>query len=301
MIETIKNEWFGNMKGDTLSGIVVALALLMIPLVKEHGIEFLFAATILTGLIQVVFGYLKIAKLMKFIPRAVMIGFVNSLAILIFMAQIPHFIGVSTITYIFVAGTLLMLYLLPLVIKSIPAPLISIVFLTGVSLYFGFSLGTVGDLGTITRTLPVFSPLAVPFSFETLKIILPYSLALSIVGLLETLLTATIVDDMTGTDSNKNKESVGTFDWGTFSYMRRAPKSDVAVMLSTVAIVVATHDLSKGVLAGVLMSSVFFVSKISKIQIHKNEEWRNELCIRRFYWRWTVRSIPCVRLWRRSK
>jgi SulP family sulfate permease len=245
-----------------------------------------------------------------------------------------------------------MLYLLPLVIKSIPAPLISIVLLTGVSLYFGFNLGTVGDLGTITRTLPVFSPLAVPFSFETLKIILPYSLALSIVGLLETLLTATIVDDMTGTDSNKNKESVGqgignvvagffggmagcamigqsviniksggrgrlsslvagsvlmfliialgdlvvqipmavlvgimimvsvgTFDWGTFSYMRRAPKSDVAVMLSTVAIVVATHDLSKGVLAGVLMSSVFFVSKISKIQIHK-EESATDICYR---------------------
>jgi SulP family sulfate permease len=245
-----------------------------------------------------------------------------------------------------------MLYLLPLVIKSIPAPLISIVLLTGVSIYFGFSVGTVGDLGTITRTLPVFSPLAVPFSFETLKIILPYSLALSIVGLLETLLTAIIVDDMTGTDSNKNKESVGqgignvvagffggmagcamigqsviniksggrgrlsslvagsvlmfliialgdlvvqipmavlvgimimvsvgTFDWGTFSYMRRAPKSDVAVMLSTVAIVVATHDLSKGVLAGVLMSSVFFVSKISKIQIHK-EESATDICYR---------------------
>jgi SulP family sulfate permease len=400
LIEKIRNEWLGNVRGDILAGIVVALALipeaiafsiiagvdpmvglyasfcialvtafmggrpgmisaatgamalLMIPLVRDHGVEFLFAATIMTGLIQVLFGFLKIAKLMKFIPRAVMIGFVNALAILIFMAQIPHFIGISTMTYIFVAGTLLMLYLLPLVIKSVPAPLISIVLLTGVSMYFGFDLGTVGDLGAVTKALPVFSPLAVPFSLETLKIILPYSLALSIVGLLETLLTATIVDDMTGSDSNKNKESVGqgignvvagffggmagcamigqsiiniksggrgrlsslvagsvlifliivlgdlvvqipmavlvgimimvsigTFDWGTFSYMKRAPKSDVMVMLSTVAIVVATHDLSKGVLAGVLMSSVFFVSKISKIQIHK-EESGTEICYR---------------------
>ena len=328
-----------------ISAATGAMALLMVPLVKEYGVEYLFAATVLTGFIQVFFGVFKIAKLMKFIPRAVMVGFVNSLAILIFMAQIPHFAGVSGATYVFVAITLIIVYIVPRFNKTIPAPLIAITLLTGAAMYFNFELRTVGDLGAITKALPTFSIAAVSLSLETLKIIVPYSFALSIVGLLETLLTASIVDDMTGTDSNKNKEaigqgvanvvtgffggmagcamigqsiiniksggrgrlstlvagvfliflilvlgdlvvqipmavlvgimimvSIGTFDWGTFGYMRKAPKSDVLVMLSTVAIVVTTHDLSKGVIAGVILSSIFFVSKISKINITREEE-----------------------------
>ncbi|MBT2669080.1 SulP family inorganic anion transporter [Bacillus sp. ISL-4] len=388
MLEKIKKDWFSNIRGDTLAGIVVALALipeaiafsiiagvdpmvglyasfciaviiafiggrpgmisgatgamalLMVPLVKEHGVNYLLAATILTGVIQVIFGAFKIAKIMKFIPRAVMIGFVNSLAILIFMAQVPHFMGISTMTYIFVAITLAIVYVVPRFLKSIPAPLIAIIVLTAIAIFTNSELRTVGDLGTITQSLPSFLIPEVPFSLETLSIIFPYSIALAIVGLLESLLTSSIVDDMTGTESSKNKESrgqgvanimtgffggmagcamigqsvinvksggrgrlsslvsglflifliivlgdlvvqipmpvlvgimimvsIGTFDWSSFTYLRKAPKSDAAVMLITVGIVVATHDLSKGVIAGVILSAIFFVAKISKIQV----------------------------------
>ncbi|KAB2502298.1 SulP family inorganic anion transporter, partial [Bacillus cereus] len=192
-----------------ISAATGAMALLMVPLVKEHGLNYLLAATILTGVIQIIFGVCKVARLMKFIPRAVMIGFVNALAILIFMAQVPHFIGISNLTYVFVAITLAIVYIVPRFIKSIPAPLIAIVLLTAIAIYMHLDLRTVGDLGAITRTLPSFFIPDVPFTFETLQIILPYSIALAIVGLLESLLTASIVDDMTGTDSNKNRESRG--------------------------------------------------------------------------------------------
>ncbi|MBT2581345.1 SulP family inorganic anion transporter [Planococcus sp. ISL-109] len=390
MIQTIKTEWFGNVRGDVLAGIVVALALipeaiafsiiagvdpmvglyasfsiaviiafvggrpgmisaatgamalLMVPLVRDHGVEYLLAATILTGVIQILFGIFKVAKVMKFIPRAVMIGFVNALAILIFMAQVPHFVGISTMTYIFVGVTLAIVYILPRFFKAIPAPLIALVLLTAVAIYASFDLRTVGDLGAISQTLPSFLLPDIPVNLETLMIILPYSLALAIVGLLESLLTANIVDDMTGTPSDKNKESrgqgianfitgffggmagcamigqsiinvksggrgrlsslvagaflmfliialgnvvvqipmpvlvgimimvaIGTFDWSSFNYLKKAPKTDSIVMIATVAIVVYTHDLSIGVLAGVLLSAIFFVSKISKIKVEK--------------------------------
>ncbi|RVT56345.1 SulP family inorganic anion transporter [Niallia taxi] len=396
LVEKIKKEWFSNVKGDILAGIVVALALipeaiafsiiagvdpmvglyasfciaviiafvggrpgmisaatgamalLMVPLVKEHGLNYLLAATILTGIIQVLFGVFKIAKLMKFIPRAVMIGFVNSLAILIFLAQVPHFIGISSMTYIFVGITLVIVYVLPRFIKSIPAPLIAIVVLTSVAIYSNFDLRTVGDLGAITQSLPAFLIPNVPFNFETLQIIFPYSIALAIVGLLESLLTSSIVDDMTDTESNKNREargqgianvvtgffggmagcamigqsvinvksggrgrlstliaglflmfliivlggvvvlipmavlvgimimvSIGTFDWNSFSYLKNAPRTDAIVMLVTVVIVVATHDLSIGVIAGVILSAIFFVAKISKIKLTKQETMQN--------------------------
>jgi len=328
-----------------ISAATGAMALLMVPLVKEHGLNYLLAATILTGVIQLLFGVFKVAKVMKFIPRAVMIGFVNALAILIFMAQVPHFLGISTMTYVFVAITLLIVYILPRFIKAIPAPLIAIVALTAVAIYSNMDLRTVGDLGAITRSLPEFFIPNVPFTLETLAIIFPYSFALAIVGLLESLLTASIVDDMTGTESNKNKEargqgianivtgffggmagcamigqsvinvksggrgrlstlvaglflmfliivlgdlvvqipmpvlvgimimvSIGTFDWSSFSYIRKAPKTDAAVMLVTVGIVVATHDLSKGVIAGVLLSAIFFVAKISHLKVREKSE-----------------------------
>ncbi|WP_394191056.1 SulP family inorganic anion transporter [Paenisporosarcina quisquiliarum] len=325
-----------------ISAATGAMALLMVPLVKDHGIEYLLAATILTGIIQIIFGVFKVAKVMKFIPRAVMIGFVNALAILIFMAQVPHFLGISTITYVFVGVTLLIVYILPRFLKSIPAPLIAIVALTALALFADIEMRTVGDLGTITQSLPSFFIPNVPFSFETLMIIFPYSIALAIVGLLETLLTATIVDDMTGTESNKNKESrgqgianfingffggmagcamigqsvinvksggrgrlstltaglflmfliivlgelvvqipmpvlvgimimvsVGTFDWSSFTYLKKAPLTDSIVMVTTVLIVVFTHDLSKGVIAGVILSAIFFVAKISQVTVMK--------------------------------
>lgn len=390
MVETMKREWFSNIRGDILAGIVVALALipeaiafsiiagvdpmvglyasfsiaviisfvggrpgmisaatgamalLMVPLVRDHGLEYLLAATILTGIIQLFLGVFKIAKLMKFIPRGVMIGFVNALAILIFMAQVPHFIGISNLTYIYVAITLLIVYIAPKFIKGVPAPLIAIIILTSVALFTNADLRTVGDLGEISQTLPVFLIPDIPFNLETLMIILPYAFALAIVGLLESLLTASIVDDMTDTESDKNKESRGqgianiingffggmagcamigqsvinvksggrgrlstfvagsflmfliivlgdlvvqipmpvlvgimimvsisTFDWSSFSYLVKAPRTDAIVMVVTVAIVVITNDLSKGVLAGVLLSAIFFVSKISNIKLTK--------------------------------
>jgi SulP family sulfate permease len=256
-MQTIKQQWFGNIRGDILSGIVVALALipeaiafsiiagvdpmvglyasfiiavviafaggrpgmisaatgamalLMVPLVRDYGLDYLLAATILTGIIQILFGVFKVAKIMKFIPNAVMIGFVNALAILIFIAQLEHFIGISTMTYVFVGISLILLYTLPRFIKVVPAPLIVLVLLTAVSMISGVGLNTVGDLGTITQSLPTFFIPDVPFTFETLQIIFPYALSLAIVGLLESLLTSQIVDDMTETESNKNRESRG--------------------------------------------------------------------------------------------
>lgn len=393
---TWKEQWFSNIRGDILSGIVVALALipeaiafsiiagvdpmvglyasvciaiiisitggrpgmisaatgamalLMVPLVKEYGLNYLLAATILTGVIQFLFGVFKIAKVMKFIPRAVMMGFVNALAILIFMAQVPHILGESYMTFIFLAITLLIIYIVPRFIKVIPAPLIAIVFLSAAAIFFQADMKTVGDLGAISQTLPSFFLPNVPFNLETLMIILPFSVALAIVGLLESLLTTQIVDDMTDTVGDKNKEargqgianfvtgffggmagcamigqsvinvksggrgrlstlvaglvlmflilvlggvvvqipmpvlvgimvmvSIGTFDWSSFVYLKKAPLSDSLVMLVTVGIVVYTHDLSKGVIAGVILSAICFAAKISKVKITKTIDHTN--------------------------
>lgn len=389
-VQSLKQQWFGNIRGDILAGTVVALALIpeaiafsiiagvdpmvglyasftiaviiafaggrpgmisaatgamalaMVLLVKEHGIQYLFAATILTGILQIIFGYLKVAKIMRFIPRAVMMGFVNALAILIFMAQIQFIFGVSPLTYVFVGVTLLIVYVLPRYFKAIPAPLVAIVILSIFVITMDLNLQNVGDLGTITQSLPSFFVPDVPLNFETLKIIFPTALALSIIGLLESLLTASIVDDMTDTGSDKNREargqgianivtgffggmagcamigqsginvksggrgrlsaltagvvliililvfaplvmqipmpvlaaimvmvSIGTFDWGSFKYLVKAPRTDAIVLLVTVVTVVWTHDLSKGVFAGVLLSAIFFTAKISKVHVQK--------------------------------
>ena len=133
--------------------------------------EYLWATTILTGVIQLLFGIFKIARFMKFIPRSVMVGFVNALAILIFMAQVPHFVGISTMTYVFVALTLVIIYVLPRFTKAVPSPLVAIVVMTIVAIFGGFNLRTVGDLGEITKSLPVFSIPNVPWNMETLSII----------------------------------------------------------------------------------------------------------------------------------
>lgn len=387
-------EWFSNIRGDILSGIVVALALIpeaigfsviagvdpkvglyasfaiacvsailggrpgmvsaataatavvMVSLVKEHGLPYLFAATILMGLIQIAAGFLKLGRIMRFVSRSVITGFVNALAILIFLAQMPELIGVPVETYMMIAGGLAIIYLFPYLTKAIPSPLVAIAVLTAIAWFSGMDLRTVGDLGELPSALPVFVLPQVPLTLETLQIILPYSITLAAVGLLESLLTAQIVDDMTDTPSNKSQEclgqgasnmasaliggmggcamigqsvinvtsggrgrlstfvagafllflivvlndlvriipmaalvavmimvSIGTFSWRSILDLRRNPLPSSIVMLATVITVVATHDLAKGVIVGVLLSGIFFAGKVAKLfKVHRMEE-----------------------------
>ena len=323
-----------------ISGATGAVALLVTPLVKDYGVEYLLASTILMGVIQLVLGLLKVGRLMKFIPHSVMIGFVNALGIMIFMSQIEHIFGISISTYIYVIVTLLIVYIIPKFFKAIPAPLIAIIVLTALYMYTGSDVRTVGDLGNIKQALPHFLIPNVPFNLETLQIIFPYSLSMAIVGLVESLLTAKIVDDATDTYSSKNRESrgqgianmitglfggmggcamigqsvinvksgansrlstfsagvvlifmiivlgglvvqipmpilagimvmvsIGTFDWNSFKYIQKAPKTDAVVMILTVIIVLMTHNLALGVVVGVIFSALFFATKISKVEV----------------------------------
>ncbi|MBC7584935.1 SulP family inorganic anion transporter [Tardiphaga sp. vice352] len=192
-----------------ISAATASTAVLMITLVRDHGLQYLFAATVLMGLIQIVAGALRLGLLMKFVSRSVMTGFVNALAILIFMAQLPQLINVGWPTYPMVAAGLGIIYLFPYVTKRVPSALVAIIVLTAFTLLSGIKLRTVGDMGELPSSLPFFALPQVPFNFETLRIILPYSLTMAAVGLLESLLTASIVDDMTDTSSNKNRECVG--------------------------------------------------------------------------------------------
>ncbi|QUF65595.1 SulP family inorganic anion transporter [Bacillus atrophaeus] len=330
---------FGGRPG-MISAATGSMALVMVSLVADYGLQYLFAATILTGIIQVILGISKIAKLMKFIPRSVMIGFVNALAILIFSAQLPQFAGASWMMYAMVAGSLVIIYILPRFTNAVPSPLIAIIVMTIIAITLHVDVRTVGDMGELTSSLPGFLIPDVPWTFETLQIIFPYSIALALVGLLESLLTAQIIDEMTDTDSDKNKESrgqgianivtgffggmagcamigqsvintkaggrgrlsafvagaflmflivvlsdvvvkipmaalvavmimvsIGTFDWSSLKGLLKSPLTDSIVMVVTVITVVLTDDLSKGVFAGVLLSAVFFVAKISKLKI----------------------------------
>ncbi|TCU20314.1 SulP family inorganic anion transporter [Rhizobium sullae] len=252
-----RQEWFSNIRGDILSGIVVALALIpeaigfsviagvdpkvglfasfaiacvcaftggrpgmisaataatavvMVSLVKEHGIQYLFAATMLMGVLQIIAGFLKLGRLMRFVSRSVITGFVNALAILIFMAQLPELINVPVQTYWMIAAGLAIIYLFPRLTKAIPSPLVAIVALTVAAWWTGMDLRTVGDLGELPSSFPILALPQVPFTLETLQVILPYSITLAAVGLLESLLTAQIVDDMTDTASNKSQECIG--------------------------------------------------------------------------------------------
>ncbi|WGE32301.1 SulP family inorganic anion transporter [Actinobacillus genomosp. 2] len=260
MQQTLKQQWFSNIRADSLSGLVVALALIpeaiafsiiagvdpkvglyasfciavvisfaggrpamisaatgamalvMASLVKSHGLEYLLAATILTGVIQIIAGLLKLGSLMRFVARAVVVGFVNALAILIFLAQLPELTNVTWHTYVLVAAALGIIYLfpyLPKIGKILPSPLVAIVVLTIVSYFMGLDVRTIGDMGELPDSLPVFLLPNIPLNLETLLIILPYSLSLAAVGLLESLMTATIVDEMTETESDKNRECKG--------------------------------------------------------------------------------------------
>ena len=254
-----RQQWLGNIRGDLLSGLVVALALipeaiafsiiagvdpkvglyasfsiavitaiaggrpgmisaataatavLMVTLVKDHGLQYLLAATVLAGLLQIGMGLLRLGFVMRYVSKSVMTGFVNALAILIFLAQLPELdpARVSWITYPMVAAGLAIIYLFPRITRAVPSPLVTIVVLTALTLAFGWDVRTVGDMGALPDTLPVFLIPDVPLNFDTLAIIFPYALAVAVVGLLESLMTQNIVDDMTDTTSNRNQECIG--------------------------------------------------------------------------------------------
>ncbi|WP_026143287.1 SulP family inorganic anion transporter [Xanthomonas sp. SHU 308] len=439
---SLRQSWCGNLRGDVLAGLVVALALipeaiafsiiagvdpkiglyaafcicvtiafaggrpgmisaatgamalLMIGLVKEHGVPYLLAATLLTGVLQILAGLFKLGALMRFVSRSVITGFVNALAILIFMAQLPELIGVPVPVYPLVALGLLLIYglpwlsrrsfpgiglwllvlgaaltagsmapwmLLPVAVGgaaalllghrwtrglAVPPPLVAIVLLTGLTLYFGIHVPTVGDKGQLPDRLPSLLLPAVPWTLETLRIVFPVAATMAVVGLLESMMTAQIVDDMTDTPSDKNREcvgqgvanivsglfggmagcamigqsvinvksggrgrlsaliagsvllllvvfagarvrqipmaalvavmimvSVGTFSWRSLAQLRTHPTSSSVVMLGTVAVTVATHDLARGVLTGVLLSALFFARKVGRmLHIARSED-----------------------------
>jgi sulfate permease, SulP family len=322
-----------------ISAATGAMALVLVPLVKEHGVEYLFAATIVAGVIQVALGALGVGRLMRFVPRTVMIGFVNALAILIFLAQVPHITGGPAALGLLAAG-LAIIYLMPRITTAVPAPLVAIVVVAGAAALFGFTVPTVGDMGDLPDALPVLGIPSVPFSLATLAIVAPYAITLALVGLLESLLTAQLLDDITDTNSDKDRESRGqgianiatgffggmagcamigqsmvnvrsggrtrlstlsagvfllamilvagdlvasipmaalvavmivvaasTFDWSSIrpAALRRNPRSDTAVIVLTVAIVVFTHNLAYGVIAGVLLSAVFFARRVAHV------------------------------------
>jgi len=208
---------FAGGRSGMISAATGAMALVLVPLVEQHGVAYLFAATILAGFIQIGFGYLGVGALMRFIPRTVMVGFVNALAILIFLAQVPHIFLTGEdadssqlpLNIAFVLGGLALIYGLPRLSTAVPAPLVAIVVLAGSAIFWNLGLPTVGDMGELPNALPFVSLPDVPFAFETLQIILPFAITLALVGLLESLLTAQLLDDMTDTDSDKNVESRG--------------------------------------------------------------------------------------------
>lgn len=323
-----------------ISAATGAMALLMVTLVKTHGLQYLLAATVLTGLLQVLAGYLKLGSLMRFVSRSVVTGFVNALAILIFMAQLPELTNVTWQVYAMAAAGLGIIYLfpyIPAVGKIIPSPLVCIVGLTIVSMVMGLDIRTVGDMGDLPDQLPFFLWPEVPLNFDTLSIIFPYSMGLAVVGLLESMMTATIVDDLTDTSSDKNREckgqgisnciagvfggmagcamigqsiinvksggrgrlstfiaglfliimvvfldqwigkipmaalvavmimvSIGTFSWDSLRNLKKYPLSSNIVMVATVAVVVATHNLAIGVFVGVLLAALFFANKVGR-------------------------------------
>jgi SulP family sulfate permease len=200
---------FAGGRPGMISAATGAMALVIASLVKEHGLQYLLAATVLTGVLQILAGWVKLGTLMRFVSRSVVTGFVNALAILIFMAQLPELTNVGWQVYAMTAAGLGIIYGLPNITKAVPSPLVTIVVLTGVSIYLGLDIRTVGDMGQLPDSLPSFLLPDVPLNWETLRIILPYSATLMVVGLLESLMTATIVDDMTDSKSNKNRECVG--------------------------------------------------------------------------------------------
>lgn len=321
-----------------ISAATAAVAVLVVPLVRDHGLEYLFAATILMGVLQGIAGLLRLNMLMNYVSRSVITGFVNALAILIFMAQLPQLINVTPVTYLMVAGGLAIIYLLPRITRAVPSPLVAIMVLTAISIYGGLRVNTVGDMGQLPSALPFFAIPQIPLTLETLQIIFPYSLTMALVGLLESLLTAQIVEDMTDTPTQRRREcfgqgaanivtgflggmggcamigqsvinvksggstrlsslvagslllflivvlgplvsqipmaalvavmimvSISTFSWKSIANLRHHPWESSVVMGATVVVVVGTHDLSKGVMAGVVLSGLFFARKVRRL------------------------------------
>ena len=194
-----------------ISAATAATAVLMVTLVRDYGLQYLLAATVLAGLLQIGAGLIKLGSLMRFVSRSVITGFVNALAILIFLAQLPELnpANVPPLTYPLVAAGLGIIYLFPRMTKAVPSPLIAIIVLTALTMLFGWEVRTVGDMGQLPDTLPIFLLPDIPLSIETLRIIFPYSLAIAVVGLLESLMTQQIVDDLTDTPSDRNQECIG--------------------------------------------------------------------------------------------
>lgn len=192
-----------------ISAATAATAVLFGTLVREHGLQYLLAATILAGFIQIAAGALRVGTIMRFVSRSVLTGFVNALAILIFMAQLPELLGVTWETYALIAAGLAIIYLFPRITKLVPSPLVCILVLTAAAMAFGINTRTVADLGDLPNSLPALLLPNIPLTLDTLLIILPTSVAVAAVGLLESLLTASIVDQMTDTRSDKNRESFG--------------------------------------------------------------------------------------------
>ncbi|MFE3580138.1 SulP family inorganic anion transporter [Streptomyces vinaceus] len=324
-----------------ISAATGAVALVIAPLNREHGFGYLVAAVILAGVFQIMLGALGVAKLMRFIPRSVMVGFVNSLAILIFMAQVPEMRGVPWAVYPLIASGLALMVSFPRITTVIPAPLVSIVILTVITIAAGIAVPTVGDKGALPSSLPVPGLPDVPFTMDTLATIAPYAFAMALVGLMESLMTAKLVDEITDTRSNKTRESVGqgianivtgffggmggcamigqtminvkvsgartrlstflagaflmvlciafgpvvsdipmaalvavmvmvcfaTFDWHSISpkTLKRMPAGEISVMVITVAMVVATHNLAIGVVAGSVIAMVIFAKRVAHV------------------------------------
>ena len=327
----------------SISAATGAMALLMVGLVKDYGLQFLFAATFLTGIFQVFFGILKLGRYMRYIPRAVMVGYVNALAVLIFKAQLPELIGLpETVNvlavYVLTALSLAIIYILPRFTKVVPSPLVALVVMTIAAISLKLNVPTVGEKGDLPTAFPSFALPQVPFNLETLNTILPYSVTMAIVGLLASFLTASLVDEFTDTPSDKNQEakgqgianmitgffggmagcgmigqsvinvqsggrgrlstlaagtflliailglqtwvkqmpmaalvavmimvSIGTFRWSSFKNIRRIPRTDTAVMLTTMLVIIFTSNFALGVVVGIVMSTVFFSRKIAQL------------------------------------
>ncbi|GAA1829486.1 SulP family inorganic anion transporter [Microlunatus capsulatus] len=322
-----------------ISAATGAVALVIAPLVRDHGLDYLVVTVLAAGVLQIVLSLLGVAKLMRFVPRSVMVGFVNALAILIFSSQVPYLLGVPWLVYPMVAVGVAVIVLLPRLTTVVPAPLVAIVLLTAAALAFGLAVPTVGDQGALPDSLPTLFRPDVPLTLETLRIIAPYALAVALVGILESLMTAKLVDEITDSRSSKSREtwgqgvanvvtglfggmggcamigqtminvkvsgartristflagvfllvlvvalgdvvavipmaalvavmimvSVGTFDWHSVrpSTLRRMPLSATAIMVATVAVTVATHNLAYGVVVGVLVAMVFFTRRVA--------------------------------------
>ena len=339
-----------------ISAATGAMALLMITLVKEHGLQYLLAATVLTGMIQIIAGYFKVAKLMRFVSQSVVYGFLNALAILIFVAQLPEISQMDLSGYLFLVLGLAVIYLfpyLPKIGKAIPSPLVCIIVLSLLALLLGSDMRTVSDLGQFPDTLPIFLIPNIPLNLDTLLIILPYALTLATVGLLETMMTTTVINEVTQTEGDRHQECRGqgianivsgfmggmagcamigqsiinvssgartrlstlvagvfllclvvffkdwltyipmaalvaimvmvaltTFNWDSVKNFSKHPKQSNIVMLSVVAIVLATHNLALGVLVGVMLSALFLVNKLeSEVKVQSELEGNKRIYV----------------------